>query len=289
MSYSDFFIIGNGFDLAHGMPTRYGDFREWLLKNDRIDVIEELQNAYPVKIKEGYLLWSEFEKALGEYDIDIVVEWNWENLFLTETSHGNLLYNNGLIETRLPDIIYEAFTRWVCSIPIATTKSYDFLSKDSLYLTFNYTDTLESLYQIPEGNVIHIHGRAYKGEKLIVGHNRMIDPSEFWYDSIDMRENNERMQRLTVMNDLCKPVFDLIERYDYFFKNLDLVKDIYIIGHSCEEIDYPYFVKIKESVPIDSTWHFNPHTSKDTMRIEKLIQTTGITNYIFSKKCLPKN
>lgn len=27
------FIIGNGFDLAHGMTTRYCDFREWLVED----------------------------------------------------------------------------------------------------------------------------------------------------------------------------------------------------------------------------------------------------------------
>lgn len=26
------FIIGNGFDMAHGLPTSYNDFREYLIK-----------------------------------------------------------------------------------------------------------------------------------------------------------------------------------------------------------------------------------------------------------------
>ena len=57
MPYTDFFIIGNGFDRAHGMPTGYGDFRRWLLQNNRFDFIHELQSAYPARIKDDYLLW----------------------------------------------------------------------------------------------------------------------------------------------------------------------------------------------------------------------------------------
>lgn len=47
MSLSVLFVIGNGFDLAHGMAMRYADFKQWLIENDRIDVIHELQSALP--------------------------------------------------------------------------------------------------------------------------------------------------------------------------------------------------------------------------------------------------
>lgn len=277
------FIIGNGFDQAHRMPTGYGDFKKWLVKNNRFDVILELQSAYPIQKEDDYLLWCDFEKALGEYDIDTVINWSWENLFLTEDSLGNQLFNGNFIDTQLPDIIDEAFTKWVRSISIPTNPrtEYGFLTKNSIYLTFNYTDTLEQLYHIPERQVLHIHGRTSNGEKLIYGHNRTINPVDYLDDSIEMRENNERLQRLTEMNILCKPVDKIIERYDWFFKGLGFIEDIHILGHSCNEIDYPYFKKIKESVSTDVKWHFNPHASDDMIRIEKIIQTLGITNYIY--------
>lgn len=40
------YIIGNGFDLKHGMSTKYSDFKRWLFDNGRIDVIQELQKAF---------------------------------------------------------------------------------------------------------------------------------------------------------------------------------------------------------------------------------------------------
>ena len=276
------YIIGNGFDRAHGMPTGYGDFRRWLLQNNRFDFIHELQSAYPARIKDDYLLWSQFEKALGEYDLETVINWSWENLYLTVDSLGDQLFNNSFIDTQLPDIIDEAFTKWVRSIKLPTVKAYDCIGQEALYLTFNYTDTLEGLYQVPEQQVLHIHGRASRGEKLIVGHNREINPSDYWDDNLDMRENNERMQRLTDMNNLCKPVFKLLERNEYFFEGLGNVKDIQIIGHSCEEVDYPYFRKVKESVNTNALWHFNPYSDDDKVREKKLIEEIGIDNYVFS-------
>ena len=283
MEYSLLYLLGNGFDRAHGMPTGYGDFRRWLLQNNRFDFIYELQSAYPARIKGDYLLWSQFEKALGEYDLDTVINWSWENLYLTVDSLGNQLFNNSFIDTQLPDIIDEAFTKWVRSIKMPTAKAYDCIGQEALYLTFNYTDTLEGLYQVPEQQVLHIHGRASRGEKLIVGHNREINPGDYWGDGIDMRENNERMQRLTDMNTLCKPVYEIIERNEWFFKRLNSVKDIHIIGHSCETVDYPYFRKVKESVNTDALWHFNPHNDDDKVREKKLIEEIGIESYVFNE------
>lgn len=282
MPYTDFFIIGNGFDRAHGMPTGYGDFKRWLIENYRLDVIHELQSAYPIQKGDDYLLWCDFEKALGEYDFDTVINRSWENLYLTEVSLGNQLLGGGLIATQLPEIIDEAFSKWVRSIQMPTERVYDNITKSSIYLSFNYTDTLEQLYEIPDRHVLHIHGRASKGDKLIVGHNRMINPADFWDDNIEMRENNERMQRLTDMNTLCKPVYEIIERNEWFFKRLNSVKDIHIIGHSCETVDYPYFRKVKESVQINSLWHFNPHSDDDKVKEKKLIEEIGIENYIFN-------
>jgi hypothetical protein len=266
------------------MPTGYRDFRRWLLENNRFDVIHELQGAYPAKIGDDYLLWSQFEKALGEYDLDTVINWSWENLYLTVDSLGNQLFNNSFIDTQLPDIIDEAFSKWIGSIKIATKKAYDEISLDAVYLTFNYTDTLEQLYHIPEQQVLHIHGRASRGDKLIVGHNHEINPADYWDDGIDMRENNERMQRLTDMNTLCKPVYEIIERNEWFFKRLNSAKDIHIIGHSCEAVDYPYFRKVKESTTHDAKWFFYPFADDDRIRVKRLISEIAIQNYQINVK-----
>lgn len=272
------YIIGNGFDLAHGMATRYADFRQWLIDNGRIDVIQELQSAFPAQKDNDFLLWSDFEKALGLYDLDKVINWSWDDLYLTEFSIGGQVFGapDFFLNTQLPDILNEAFTKWCHCIPLATTPNDFYLEKDAYYLTFNYTDTLEVLYGIPQNQILHIHGQASRNDKLIVGHNRLINPGDYWDYNLDMRENNERMQRLTDMNDLRKPYYEILEHNNLFFTDLNHVRDIHIIGHSCAEVDYPYFQKIKESVNFGAIWHFTPYSDEDRYRINKLIHKMGI-------------
>lgn len=277
MSYSDLFIIGNGFDLAHGMPTKYDDFKRWLIENDRIDIIQELQHAFPGMKGGEYLLWSDFETALGQYDIDTVLNWGWDDLYITSTSIGNLKFDrpSSLLNIQLPDIIRDVFPAWVKSIPLATLPTYK-LPSQALYLSFNYTDTIERLYRIPDSHILHIHGRVSVNDALVVGHNRSIDPSEYWDDHLDVRENNERMQRLVDMNDLQKPSLELINQNESFFRLLNTVQTVTVLGHSCASIDYPYFRKVRMSIREDAEWIFNPYSEEDVIRINTLKKEVGL-------------
>ncbi len=272
------YIIGNGFDLKHGMSTKYSDFKRWLFDNGRIDVILELQKAFPAQNGDAYILWSDFEKALGLYDINVVLNWSWEDLYITEVSIGGQVFGapGFLLNTRLPDIWSEAFIEWVCSISIPNSSKEFALNRCAFFLSFNYTDTLEVLYGIPEESIIHIHGRASLKEKLVVGHNREIDPGDYWNDSLDMRENNERMQRLMDMNELRKPYWEIMERNRCFFQKLGSVRDVFVLGHSCAEVDVPYFRKVKESVDSEAIWHFLPYGEKDRYRIMNLLKMLHI-------------
>lgn len=86
-------VIGNGFDLAHGLHTRYSDFMEYLClygKNpqviyggsvllDRSSVQNQEKNRFYKAISK-YIseqdLWSSFEKALGFLDYEQIQEDN---------------------------------------------------------------------------------------------------------------------------------------------------------------------------------------------------------------------
>ncbi|MBR2195803.1 MAG: hypothetical protein IJ911_09335 [Salinivirgaceae bacterium] len=134
------------------MATRYDDFKKWLIENGRIDIIKELQSVFPVQNKNGYLLWSDFENALGSYDINKVINWNWEDLCLVEYTIGEEKFTNpdSFLNTKLLDIINDSFSKWVGSIQMPIIPNYNNLKKDAYYLIFNYTDTLETLYGISE-------------------------------------------------------------------------------------------------------------------------------------------
>jgi len=59
---------------------------------------------------------------------------------------------------------------------------------ESLFINFNYTDTLEELYGIPKSNILYLHNNAndYSGD-LIFGHAKKEekDPKGddlYWYE-----------------------------------------------------------------------------------------------------------
>lgn len=114
-------------------------------------------------------------------------------------------------------------------ISVAKEKQID-LEPEALYLTFNYTDTIETLYQIPDHNILHIHGRTSANERLIVGHNKFRDTPACWSDNISLRENNERVQNIANMNNLCKPISEIIERNCAFFSMLKHVDEVEVIS-----------------------------------------------------------
>lgn len=110
----------------------------------------------------------------------------------------------------------------------------------------------------------------------VVGHNREIDPGDYWDDSLDMRENNERMQRLMDMNELRKPYWEIMERNRFFFQKLGGIRDVFVLGHSCAEVDVPYFRKVKETVDSEAIWHFSPYGEEDRLRIINLMKMINI-------------
>ena len=57
------YIIGNGFDIGHGIPCKYSDFYTYLESN-REDVLEEMEQYYYVDSDSE--LWSDFERGLEE-------------------------------------------------------------------------------------------------------------------------------------------------------------------------------------------------------------------------------
>lgn len=68
------YLIGNGFDLAHGLKTRYLDFMVWLHKNDRYTFINisklMLDNFLS---KNGYLFENDFRYRRPENKMDIMI------------------------------------------------------------------------------------------------------------------------------------------------------------------------------------------------------------------------
>lgn len=143
------YIIGNGFDLMHGMHTKYGDFLHWLLNHNRFDVVFELESVFGNNPNHSNL-WSDFETALGQYDFEKAATWDMTNLYVSQKQVGNINITSGgsfFLDVSLNAIVDKSFSSGVRCIEMANEKKAN-LDQDAIFLTFNYTETLEYLYNI---------------------------------------------------------------------------------------------------------------------------------------------
>ena len=66
MIYKNLYIIGNGFDLHHGIQCNYKNFMEWIKKNDPVFFLK-LTQVYDDASKCHW--WSDFENSLAKLNI----------------------------------------------------------------------------------------------------------------------------------------------------------------------------------------------------------------------------
>lgn len=239
------FIVGNGFDLWHELPTSYREFYSLNAK-----YLDAQQNYFPTQLfcEE---LWSDFESALGKFDESALIE---ENNFMdfsgddfpTQQLYGLedavLEFGEGFVRT-----ITELFTNWVRDIDLSNIQKKMTFPSGAHFINFNYTTTLQTVYDISESNILHIHGAVTYSSELVFGHSRDVvnsDPSEDSYYSEAI--NNGRK----VLRDLKKPV-DLViaNTLKPWLSDSDDVSKIVIIGHSLNDIDMPYIKTILSKFP----------------------------------------
>ena len=282
------FIIGNGFDIAHGMHTAYKYFYEYLKKRfpkmnceymyvptqvtapDGGDIVDESDATsllcYLINNATGEN-WNDFEKALGDIDLlecfdDIEEEFDRDG----ERNYFREACNN---EDRISDLrliipmIKTLFSDWVNTLSVSKTPIMEFknmIDKDNdLFISFNYTPTLEILYGCK--NVIHMHGKI--GEEIIVGHNGDRDYSE------------EKVKILCCFNDLSqiyeglrKDTESVIERHYKELTEISSCKHIYSYGFSYSDPDIPYIKTICELIKGNHVkWFLNDYD--EDFRIEE--------------------
>lgn len=262
------YIIGNGFDLYHGLPTSYTHFREYVKEHDN-GLVEFIEKYYLHKKNSDF--WSDFEENLGNLDDDLLREYglnyledygcdNWRDAF-----HHDYQYELSNVIDRIINGLRKHFLIWLSQISFEhVTQQGILLDHDAFYLTFNYTHTLEKIYNIPKHNIIHIHGTftGKENDEIIFGHGG--HPYLIGKDIEDPRiEEGERIIK-DYFEKTTKPVKQIIHRNKkFFYKMITEVTKLTIIGHSMNNIDYPYFHRIGNSIKDRAEWTYYYHTTKD--------------------------
>lgn len=274
------YIIGNGFDLFTGLRTSYADFKRWLEVN-YVFVYENMIAAYSM---EGEW-WNDFETQLGQLDIEnyvrrfakpekpvteIIADLETRKQQEQNTPEFSNLYSESPCANRLRgllDILQFCFERWVvdCQSVITNPKYINIEKNDSVFINFNYTDVLEWFYEIPEERVLHIHGRASRHERLVIGHNQSFVGN--MYDG----PNHDIERTCFELSIYEKNPYEHIFKHDKLPEILSDVKEIHVYGLSISPVDEGYLDWIEQHTPQDCKWEFSWHKDKDLERIDKFV------------------
>lgn len=248
------YVLGNGFDLWHGLPTSYCQFYEYAK-----DTLDDLADYYMFDLRK-HQPWHDFENALGHFDSDGFFDLHNEVDVTSDYFRPRDIYGLEDEITEQTDrhvsAVRETFTGWVNQIDISAAERKLCFPEDAIFITFNYTSTLQAVYGVEEERVFHIHGQAQKYEELIFGHGEIIvEMPEFDEDGESTRDmfSDARSNSLYPLYALRKPVDEVIQRHSDYFENLADIKEIVIIGHSLNEIDQPYYTLIAKKA-IGANW-----------------------------------
>lgn len=275
------FVIGNGFDLASGIKSSYKDFKQWLKENNNSRLINMMDIFFSNKRD----VWGDIEKALGEYDEKSILDFCKPD---EEFDYDHITRSTAAVEDA-PDWTFKptlndfikSFDDWVNSINIVNAKNVCELPIDSKYLTFNYTETLEKVYGIPNSNILHIHGSRLSNKKYIIGHNNPRNLNETHNDEsqiIDMQAIYNKI--IEWMNNHVKDTSYIIHKNQSFFNDLSDIERVIVYGHSFYNVDWPYMEEIVKHVGTDNPWSISYHEAKDLQQIDSFVQKKQLKNVV---------
>ena len=287
------FIIGNGFDLAHKLPTKYYDFKNYLLEKfpnvdtECVYVPESIIDQNGDKVYSNtevvsFLLkiiseidgdgWNDLETALGMIDYD-------DYFTLFELRDGDkeylTIYNNEDTAEKIFDVVYKIkqfFSDWIEEVDITEVQSNIMMKNlfdkhNNIFINFNYTETLEKIYGIKD--VCHIHG--IRSSDIIFGHG---STSNFDYYEQNFTGAEEYMEKL--QNSLKKDTKQAIEKHKYFFDKLSGVESVYSYGFSFSDVDLVYIEEIcKHMNTKEVIWYLNSYDDKRNFAFKERIKKCG--------------
>ena len=273
-------IVGNGFDLAHNLDTKYGDYRNFLIQNDNLEIVKYFEsNSGDVDPK---ALWNNIEESIGLLayeDAYIFLKKYGDDDWRDSYHHDfqNEVEKKSLYWPGIKDNLRE----WIKSINYTKPRSnlLNFIKKEYKYLSFNYTSTLEFFYNINPDNICYLHGNALRDEELILGHAHQSYYPE-WDDNEDtdvrLLEAGEFMENFR--EETIKNVSEIIKQNIDFFNSSVNFKKIYVLGLSYNEVDLPYLKFISDNNP-NAEWYFSWFSDSDFTDIDEFAFKINVKEY----------
>jgi len=285
------YIVGNGFDIHHGIPSRYSDFKEYLSN------VNGTLHDHVIKYLQVEENWCDLESAFAYLDVDSVIDEgmqflqnysadNWSDSF-----HHDYQYEMGKIVSNLSSGLKIHFCEWVRLLKMKSIEELICqpvnIDRDGLFLTFNYTLTLERTYCIRESNVKHIHGKSDDDEsEIILGHSWSPEEIPNLNDVSNPEDMDTRiMEGNELINDYFGDTFkpaDKIVRENYsFFNSLKNVEEVIVLGHSLSEVDIRYFEEVLINVKDNAKWIVTFYGDSELKSHKMTMAGLGVKNVKF--------
>lgn len=307
------FIIGNGFDLSLGLPTQYKDFYKFYLgldSNDKPQVKklkEHLKNDY--ENENGYQYWSDLEIGIGNYTT------NFSNVQELKEAYYDLndrmqeyiaMIDKKTLPTSIKsqelirDLSYPAqYLRPQFRNEIRTfLKTWETSSYETFIISFNYTNTIEKILKMEQGNnlkisntyfgnsntlypIIHIHGKIDTDTPLIGVNDKAQIKNE------KLRENEE------VQECMIKPKLNEMLAYLTDTKAINHIKTanlICIFGHSLGDTDKLWWKLVGERLKTECRVIYFVYNLKEEQRPSELNNIRRkYKNFLLSKTNLTES
>lgn len=288
------YVLGNGFDLSHHLPTKFNPHFKTIAEHS--ETFKHFWDVY--QTCEGDI-WSDFENLLGKPDFDSLSQ-----LFDSydpdqrldcedhrETLHLMAQVSHNLYQS-LESFAYQADAALTHATPQPELTAL--FNEETLFVTFNYTHTLERLYNIHPDQILYIHGEVGQ-DPLMIGYGEgAYQPNMITYDvSARARHPLSKVDP----NEYIATVEDyyvgtsyqtLFNKTESFVKRPRLntlchfldsrpITHISVKGHSLN-IDFPYFDCLNQMHP-DAHWSFDAFNLKTQHNIDRLVERFGIKHY----------
>jgi len=256
------YVLGNGFDICHGLDTSPERFLE-ILKTK--EIYNETETAEIVFARYN-VLWGDYESCLADIDLEEIAE---EQMiapdYLSDHEYdrdGGIFnmeqYTESLrwaIQESLKTMVDNANSELVHKRPMLR----NFLNPNDAVLSFNYTSTLEQLYVIPESvQVCHIHGFRDNGERLLLGFRDGISEEEYYnkfFDKDAIKKIKKQIKNIQEEDTLSEDEKESELQYWYMcLDNLTGDRDFYI--DTQREVVYQFYQSLKKEIQIDKLKKF---------------------------------
>ena len=285
------YLIGNGFDLNLGLPTRYSDFLEYYFKHAPLNYkatsqesrrIQEYKDLFKKTIENnaGDQQWKDLEIALGKFSSqfneaivfrDFYIDINLSLInYLKQISPisptendikkliENILYPEYYLNEREKRTFYKAIPRgysWETNvISFNYTSTFEQICKDRLSLNTYYRRPSDT-ESFSLKRILHIHGSLEETSILLgVDNSEQIDNADF--------KDNEDVTDLLVKPQGNKNIGSLIDEICHgLISKADL---ICLFGLSLGATDQTWWEDIKERFISNSSvvllyFYFDPH------------------------------